>query len=667
MNRKLVIETDIDNSGLEKGLDEARSDVEEFKQEVEKSISGESFNEASAGASALGTELSATTEGALMLGGAIAAIGGAVVFKKLHNMVSSIRNMLLSMPVAILNITKKVAGWALGLFGVKSAYGVIKNAVSSVMSSNEQVKNQIDVMKGALASAIEPLVTRVVNLVYTLFSYINQIVKALTGVDLFAQAKKNLQSGAKSSKEINKQLASFDEMNVLKDNQGSGSGSGGGLDLPDLDSKFSEFLEKIKNLFLDGDLGGIARLISEKIVSGLNKIADTIASIDFASIGKKISEFLENIDYSGILVGLVRVFGEAVLALQDLILAIDWPKILKRMGQGIADAFGKIDEYVGKIKFDEIGRKVSDTFTSIPWSEIAMNVRQTIFDIIGGIGEFLLNIDWGEVAKTISDFLNDMYIQIQLFFENTDWTLIGADIADAICNFLENFDWANLGLNIVLGICDGLKAIWDLALGLFAELLTRILNFFGIHSPSTKFAEMGENMMQGLIDGLKSMIKSVVNVFGTLWSKIKTKLSEIGTKAGEFVGAAFKKVVNAVLSTVEAIFNTPIKAINRLIDIINAIPGISLGKLQAFSLPRLAKGGIINNPGKGVMVGSAIGGESGREGVIPLTDSQQMAILGEAIGKYITINANITNTMNGRVISRELQKINNENNFAYNR
>ena len=43
---------------------------------------------------------------------------------------------------------------------------------------------------------------------------------------------------------------------------------------------------------------------------------------DFASIGKKISEFLENIDYSGILVGLVRVFGEAVLALQDLILAI---------------------------------------------------------------------------------------------------------------------------------------------------------------------------------------------------------------------------------------------------------------------------------------------------------------------------------------------------------
>ena len=43
-----------------------------------------------------------------------------------------------------------------------------------------------------------------------------------------------------------------------------------------------------------------------------------------------------------------------------------------------------------------------------------------------------------------------------------------------------------------------------------------------------------------------------------------------------------------------------------------------------------------------------------------------METLGEAIGKYITINANITNSMNGRVISRQLQRIQNDSNFAYN-
>ena len=64
--------------------------------------------------------------------------------------------------------------------------------------------------------------------------------------------------------------------------------------------------------------------------------------------------------------------------------------------------------------------------------------------------------------------------------------------------------------------------------------------------------------------------------------------------------------------------------------------------------------------------GTAIGGEAGREGVIPLTDSQAMETLGEAIGRYITINANITNNMNGRVISRQLQQIRNDREFAYN-
>ena len=72
-------------------------------------------------------------------------------------------------------------------------------------------------------------------------------------------------------------------------------------------------------------------------------------------------------------------------------------------------------------------------------------------------------------------------------------------------------------------------------------------------------------------------------------------------------------------------------------------------------------------PSRGVPVGGAIAGERGQEGVIPLTDSQQMALLGEAIGRYITVNANITNTMNGRVISREIQRVQNQSNFAMNR
>lgn len=132
------------------------------------------------------------------------------------------------------------------------------------------------------------------------------------------------------------------------------------------------------------------------------------------------------------------------------------------------------------------------------------------------------------------------------------------------------------------------------------------------------------------------------------------------------IGGAFKTVINGVLKAIENILNFPIKSINKLIDVINAVPGINISTLPTFKLPRLAKGGIINQPGRGIPVGSAIGGERGQEGVIPLTDSQQMQLLGEAIGKYINLNATIPIYMGNRQIAREIKKINAQNDFAFN-
>lgn len=71
-------------------------------------------------------------------------------------------------------------------------------------------------------------------------------------------------------------------------------------------------------------------------------------------------------------------------------------------------------------------------------------------------------------------------------------------------------------------------------------------------------------------------------------------------------------------------------------------------------------------PNKGTMLGSAIGGESGREGVIPLTDQQAMAQLGAEIGRHVLINLTNITQMNGRIIGRELKQVQSEQNFAYN-
>ena len=170
------------------------------------------------------------------------------------------------------------------------------------------------------------------------------------------------------------------------------------------------------------------------------------------------------------------------------------------------------------------------------------------------------------------------------------------------------------------------------------------------------------------VQGVKNAFNAVVTFFKNIINKIVGLFTTIGTKVGNAVSGAFKAVVNAVLRTIENILNSPIRAVNSLINVINAIPGINIGRLPTFNLPRLAKGTILNAPGRGVPVagGTALAGEAGREAYLPLSDTQLLEELGSTIGKYITINANIPVSMNGRVISRQLQQIRNDREFAYN-
>lgn len=72
-------------------------------------------------------------------------------------------------------------------------------------------------------------------------------------------------------------------------------------------------------------------------------------------------------------------------------------------------------------------------------------------------------------------------------------------------------------------------------------------------------------------------------------------------------------------------------------------------------------------PGRGVPYHGAYIGERGAEAVVPLTDSQQMALLGETIGRYVTINATIPVYAYNRQVDRQIKRIQAEDNFAGNR
>lgn len=291
-------------------------------------------------------------------------------------------------------------------------------------------------------------------------------------------------------------------------------------------------------------------------------------------------------------------------------------------------------------------------------------------DLLMGLGIGLIIAGIVKMVKAIIDFIKDpSWDNFAKILEGLAVILTGVAIAMLAVNAANPVAWIVLAIAAVVALAAVVIKNWDK----IKEVLGKVGQWIYDHIIKP-VADFFSGLWQGIKDGVGSAVqwvkdkfKTIVDFFGNLISKIVGLFKKIGTKVGDAISGAFKAVINGVLKAIENILNFPIKSINKLINVINKVPGINLGTLPTFKLPRLAKGGIINQPGRGIPVGNAIGGERGQEGVIPLTDSQQMQLLGEAIGRYVTINANITNTMNGRVISRELQKVNNTNDFAFNK
>ena len=168
------------------------------------------------------------------------------------------------------------------------------------------------------------------------------------------------------------------------------------------------------------------------------------------------------------------------------------------------------------------------------------------------------------------------------------------------------------------------------------------------------------NLFEGLFIGVKQILDGIIKIFkGDFKNGISLAMRGIGN------------IIISVLNTVINGFNAFILPIRSLIVTAGKITGKkwTMNTIKIPRIPRLAKGGIINQPGRGVPIGygQAIGGENRAEGVIPLTDSQQMALLGETIGKYVKINNVIDVNMDSRRINRILQNSSDRVNFASNK
>lgn len=515
----------------------------------------------------------------------------SVNIQKQQAQVDQLKNGFKKMNTSVSSSIKHIGRLALGIFSIASAYRLMSAASSTLGQYDEQYATNLEYIRYLIAQAIAPALKYVVNLASTLLSYLNYILNAWFGITLFSKnSAKNFMNAKNSTGGISKNTGK-----IKKDLQ---------------TTPFDEMniLTDTSDSGISGGTGGgaIAPSIDPSMLQGevpdwIKWIVDNKDLILAIMAGITAGLLAWKLGLDGIkALGIGLLIAGLIYTIQSLIDYLNDPswENFGKIIQGVGLAIIGLGALIGSVPLVVAGAIVLIVGTIVKyWEQIKSFLQQGI-DWLKGKSDWVHEM-FGEVIGNIYDAWVEKLQLILNFFDNTFKNI--KSIFDNIISFIRNVFTGNW------------KGAWENIKNIFVTIWNQIKN-----------------------------------TFVTIFSLIKNMVVTVAQTTGTIIAGVFKVVINAVLRTIETVLNAPIRAINSLIGVINNVPGINLGTLSTFNLPRLAKGTILNAPGRGVPVagGTALAGEAGREAYLPLSDTQLLEELGSTIGKYITINANITNTMN---------------------
>lgn len=308
----------------------------------------------------------------------------------------------------------------------------------------------------------------------------------------------NMGSAANSAKEMNRQLAKFDELNNLSSNRNSGGGSGGGgggilgdldLGMDNVQAQADLISSKIIDAFKVGDYYSVGAYIGAAITDSLRKINWNEAYESARGFGRGFAQFLN---------GLIS------------------PDLFWEVGHSIGGALNTA--LYAALEFGK----------DFDWSNFGLSVAS-------GINGFFSTFDFSALGSAASVFVIGLLDTIATALENTDWFMVGQKIGE----FLAALDWdtilAMTGRLIIAAISAGIKFFAGLmdAAPIEAAILVAIALF--------KFAGVGSLIAKGI---LKSIGTSGITLSGL-------KIALTGFTVGFVGGPAFDVIGNAIIDGID--------------------------------------------------------------------------------------------------------------------
>lgn len=461
--------------------------------------------------------------------------------------------------------------FALSLLGARGVWALLRKAVSAYMAENQQLSNTLSACWSGIGNLLGPIITRIINLVAQAVAYVTAFLK-LFGIYGKTASKEISSAGGAASKatdKLKRQLAAFDELNILSDNSSDGGGGGGGAgDLGSLpDVTLPDWAKLMVEQIKAGDWAAAANTLAAK----LNEMVDTV---DWAGIGDKIgyylngaltflATFIQNFDWKN----LASRFAEL---LNHIITGVDWGNLGVILTGKWAIILKSLDGFFGTLDGAAVSKAITDfmygTVNAADWIGIAGSLAKKI-------SNFISDIDFSALAEALSTQIRTALQSMVAAVENFDWAMLGRKIAD----FLNGIDWSGIfsdltrllgglligALNLLVGFVD--QVDWTgLADEIWAclESLTTDIDWDG-------FGELLGKFVSGAITGVLDLITSLFSDHD--WGEMVQNL--IGS-LGEALGAVIENI--DWLGLLESLATA-------LVSIIVQIPSIIVGAIGGIS------------------------------------------------------------------------------------
>lgn len=527
----------------------------------------------------------------------------------------------------------------------KVAWGDLANTINSPANAIRQFKNNISELSIVIGQLFIPLLSKVMPIVNGLTLALKNLMTTIAGffgvkLDLNAFGKgfddteegilaleEGLEGVGNAAKEAKKQLAGYDELNVISKDSSAGAGVGGvgGIDLTSqiqaatdeymkawndayaqMENRAQAFAEKIRkilqpiqDMFLHLSLGQFdlaGEDFGDFVTSILGGITAKINETDWSSIGIAIGEFIKGIKWTEVLSSVGQLIWSAINAAIDL-----W-----KGSFDVAPIETGIITAIGLLNFTPLG--------SYAAGKISTALAQGVKGIKGfGLADAALIFGAGTLAEKAAFLLKSL-------------SGIGGVIGGVTVSLSHFFKMWNegfsLGNEVLMLVGVTLAGIGAVVLGAPATVAATVGAIVAaITSAIIIIKDNWDSIVQWFKDVINGLVNNTIipvkNDVVRIVGEIVTDFKNTGIAIKDF----FKGIINGLISLFESGLNFVINGLNKLlkgldgvVDKFGKIIGIDVNipTISRVSLPRLATGGIIDMPTVAMI------GERGAEAVMPL-------------------------------------------------